>query len=262
MIRRILLGTTLAALAGCGEPPLGDDAVVAQALGGIQPSLEAQNALLVAMDDCPSCANLQELGNYLGATLGSCARVEAVSKAESACTKIAGRSAARVSLNGCDFELGRPVSGTLVVTQADGSVMRYFETDLSTGDHGVVSCGEVSGAGGGHSLAFDAVAHGPTGGDVLLFWSGPTSADAQGTFVRSGSVNLQFTGGDGVGYIVEAEASQLKRAAGQSLPHAGSIAFQGLEGMAKIEFGAESPTTGGIRLTRSNGVVETVVVAR
>jgi hypothetical protein len=261
MIRRILITSILVALSGCEPVQAGDDAAVAQAIGAVQPSLEAQSALLVGMNSCVGCKNLQELGNYLGSSLKDCATVEAVPAAESACTRLSGKLAAKVKLDSCDLGLGRPVSGTLVVAQADGSVMRYFETDLQSGDHGVVSCGQISGVSGVHNIAFDAVAHGPTGGDVLLAWNGPAWTN-DGLLLRAGSVVAQFTGSDGVGYAIEGEASDIARGANATLPHAGKISFQGTEGTAVIEFGRDTPATGGIHLTRSNGGRETVVVAR
>lgn len=263
MTRRILLATSILALAGCDAVTAGDDAAVAQAIGAIQPALEAQSALLVTMDSCTDCTTLEELGSYLGSALGpaSCVDVKPVASVESACTKLNGRRAARVTLNGCELGLGRLVSGTLLVHQAEGSAVRYFETDLALGDHGVVACGQASGAGGVHSLAFDAVAHGATGGDVLLSWNGPAWVDGDEIF-RAGTLNAQFTGSDGVGYLVDGEASNIARGAGASLPHAGRISFQGTDGTATLEFGADTPRTGGIHLTRSNGVRETVIVAR
>lgn len=266
MIRRILVASTLVALAGCVEPTGGDDTVVALAIGGVQPALEAQNALLVAMDSCAGCDTLQELGNHIGSTLGTCASLSAVSQA----TKddvdcegeglLIGKPLVKVALNGCDLGLGKPVSGNLFVTQAEGSVLRFFETDLIAGDHGVAACGQVSGAGGGHSLAFDSVAHGPVGGDVLFSWIGPASIDGD-AHVRSGTIGVSFVGSDGIGYEVDGEASSITRAKGDSLPHAGRITFEGVQGRASIDFGDETPTTGGIKLTRSDGVQQTVILS-
>ena len=262
MIRRFLLTGTLVALSGCVDA---DGGIVALAIGTVQPSLEAQSALLLALDSCATCPTLQELGNHIGGTLGPCATVSALSKASAddvQCDNLlVGHPLVRVAMNACDLGLGRPLSGTLLVTQGEGSVLRYFETDLITGDHGVAACGQVSGAGGGHSIAFDAVAHGPTGGDVLLYWNGPASIDGT-SHVRSGSISASFMGADGVGYEVDGEASLLTRAKGATLPHTGRISFEGVEGRASIEFGADTPTTGGIRLTRSNGLQETVVIGR
>lgn len=263
MNRRFLVASSILALAACDAVTAGDDAAVAQAIGAVQPALEAQSALLVTMDSCESCTTLEELGAYLGNTLGppSCVDVKPIAAVESACTRLNGRRAAQVTMNGCELGLGRVVSGTLVVHQGEGSSIRFFETDLALGDHGVVACGQASGAGGVHSLAFDAVAHGARGGDVLLTWNGPAWVKGEEIF-RAGTLNAQFTGSDGVGYLVDGEASAIARGAGVSLPHAGRITFQGTDGPATMEFAADTPSTGGVHLTRSNGVRETVIVAR
>jgi len=249
-------------LAACAPVSTGDDAAVAQALGAVQPALEAQSALLVAVDACEGCDTLQELAGFLATELAACATVRPVDAAESACTRLDGRPAAEVQLSGCILGFGRPISGTLLVTQAEGSAVRHFETDLIAGDHGVVACGEVVGSGRVHSIAFDAVAHGATGGDVLLAWRGPAWREDDGRSLRAGTLEAQFTGTDGVGYLVTGEATGLARAEGDTLPHAGRIAFQGTDGQAAIEFAPETPTTGGLHLLRPDGRRETVVVAR
>ena len=271
MIRRILLASSLVAFGACVDTTEGSDTAVGLALGTVQVSLEAQSALLAAVDSCANCVTLQDLGNHVRDTLGACATVSAISKAaesDQSCEKegsgshlLIGKPLVRVDMTGCDLGLGRPVSGKMLVTQADGSVLRYYETDLVTGDHGVASCGQVSGAAGGHSIGYNAVAHGPTGGDVFLYWNGPASV-AGAENVRSGVFAASFTAADGIGYEVDGEASSLSRTTGDSLPHAGRITFAGIAGRASLEFGAETPTTGGIRLTRSDGVQETVIVAR
>ena len=262
MTHRLLAALAAAvALSACEPVATGDDAAVGLAIGAVQPALEAQTALLTAIDACTDCTDLDDLRGHLQTTLGACATVRAFPSAKSACTWVNGRSALEVAAVGCDLGLGRAVSGTVLVAQADGSTIRHFETDVVLGDHGVVACGQISGGGPDHHLAFEAVAHGTTGGDVLISWSGPTRV-REGVVEREGTIGAQFTGSDGVGYLVQGEASGLRRADGNSLPHAGRIAFQGTDGAAAIEFAADTPTTGGIRLLRSDGRTETLVVAR
>ncbi len=266
MIRKVVLASSFLALAGtgCVDTTGGDDAAVALAIGTVQGALEAQSALLVGLDSCTTCTNLQELGLYLEKELGSCASMSSLSKASADdvnCTDLLGKPVGKVALNSCDLGLGKPISGTLLVTQASGSVLRYYETDLISGDSGVAACGQVSGAGGAHSINYASVAHGPSGGDVEFYWVGPATIDGA-NHVRSGTFAARFVGADGIGYEVEGEGSSLTRASGSNLPHAGLMSFQGKEGTAKIEFGADTPLTGGIRLTRSNGVQETVIIPR
>ena len=140
-------------------------------------------------------------------------------------------------------------------------MLRFYETDLFSGDSGAAACGQVSGAGGAHSISYATVAHGATGGDVEFYWVGPATIDGA-NHVRSGTFAARFVGADGIGYEVEGEGSSLTRAPGENLPHAGLMSFQGKEGTAKLEFGAETPSTGGIRLTRSNGMQETLIIPR
>lgn len=261
-MRTLPIPLLLLALAACDPVVAGDDAAVAQAIGGVQPALEAQGALLLHAA-CEDCGDLQELGAWLGDRFAACGTVRSVFSAESQCPQLQGQNAVVLEFNGCDLGVGKAVSGQLLLARSGGSAYTAFDLELAAGEHGALACGTTSMRRGLLSVDFEALAHGAQGGDVLVRWTlGRMEEASDGDLVRDGKIEAQFTGADGVGYVVHGEGRELSRKQGDSLPHAGSIQFQGTDGPARLEFGEETPRTGGILLQRSDGRQETVVVAR
>lgn len=267
MIRPARLAPLLLPLAACETLDAGSDVAAARALGRAQPALEAQQAVLVALDSCPAeqCADLQSLALRAQERFGGCLALQSIQVSESACTYMTGELAAELRLVGCELGLGRPVSGTVSVVQRFGAngVERFFEAAIASGDHGIASCGLVRpSAAGGHALGFDAVVQGAGGGEVAFFWDGSARQEQDETFIRNGSYVAEFVADDGLTYAVQGKTEAIERARGDSLPSAGVVTFNGVDGEARMEFGPETPRTGGIRLVRSDGGTETVVVER
>lgn len=257
MSRRLPLLLPLA-LAACGPTDKADPLDLAVGLGSVQPALEAETALALALSDCGDCRQAETLRQHLFNKLGACATVVPVVEATSSCPGVNGRSGVNVALVSCELGLDGPVSAKrFLVTPGDAAGAYAFDLlELKHAGSTVASCGTSTVGSGKTSLAYDALVVGPIVDRAELRLAENVAADASG--VSRNGTGLGLITVNGVGYDIDFTTTGLVRAKGTSFPGAGTIGFETDDGAATLTFSAQTPVDGSASFRVGEGEAQTV----